>query len=336
MANFGIKFILSLLVISGIIAFVGDRLGHWIGKRRLTILKLRPRQTGIFFTVITGILIAFATLGFLLLSSQSARLALFGLERLQNEIQVKTTELSSIESARAKAVESLNIIQKDLDKSKNEILVLEELKNKLENQIAFIKKGKIVLSANEVIAYNLSDQGLNENTAQTFLNSLIAAGNAKLTGLGFLPTDKIEVAPEELRRAGAYLAKHSNQQLVSLVALSNNLAGDKVFGYFKLTENLLVYPKGKVLAIDYYPRGSTSLVVEDKLRKLLAKVGTQAKLDGIAPQESGNVGNLPYSKIIDVAKKTVLSDNGVELRVITTQDIRINGPLSVDLKVYYR
>lgn len=60
--------LLTLLVIlGGVIAYLGDWLGRKMGKKRLRIMNLRPRHTAILFTVIMGALIpvitAFALIG---------------------------------------------------------------------------------------------------------------------------------------------------------------------------------------------------------------------------------------------------------------------------------
>lgn len=62
-----------MLAIAGLIAYVGDALGRRIGRKRLTIFGLRPKNTAILFTVGTGMLIAGLTLGLTLLVSRSAR-----------------------------------------------------------------------------------------------------------------------------------------------------------------------------------------------------------------------------------------------------------------------
>ena len=53
---YGITLILVLAVVGGVIAFIGDRLGTRIGKRRLSIFGLRPRHTAVVVTVFTGVL----------------------------------------------------------------------------------------------------------------------------------------------------------------------------------------------------------------------------------------------------------------------------------------
>ena len=55
---FGATLILVMVITGGLIAFIGDRIGTRVGKRRLTLWGLRPRYTSIIITILTGILIA--------------------------------------------------------------------------------------------------------------------------------------------------------------------------------------------------------------------------------------------------------------------------------------
>ena len=54
---FGATLILVMVITGGLIAFIGDRIGTRVGKRRLTLWGLRPRYTSIIITIL-GILIA--------------------------------------------------------------------------------------------------------------------------------------------------------------------------------------------------------------------------------------------------------------------------------------
>ena len=49
--------IVVLVLTGGVIAFIGDRLGSKVGKKKLSLFGLRPRHTSILVTIITGILI---------------------------------------------------------------------------------------------------------------------------------------------------------------------------------------------------------------------------------------------------------------------------------------
>jgi hypothetical protein len=58
--------VIILVIVGGGIAYLGDRIGSTVGKKRLSVLKLRPRDTARLFTVSSGALIALIT--FLLLA----------------------------------------------------------------------------------------------------------------------------------------------------------------------------------------------------------------------------------------------------------------------------
>ena len=83
---FGLTLILVLAIMGGAIAFIGDKLGSKIGKKRLSIFGLRPYHTSVLMTVITGIMIAAATLGVLAVTSKDVKTALFGMEKLKTEL----------------------------------------------------------------------------------------------------------------------------------------------------------------------------------------------------------------------------------------------------------
>ena len=86
---YGITLILVLAVVGGVIAFIGDRLGTRIGKRRLSIFGLRPRHTAVVVTVFTGVCITTVTFGVMAAVSENVRTALFGMERL-NRMMAET------------------------------------------------------------------------------------------------------------------------------------------------------------------------------------------------------------------------------------------------------
>ena len=79
---YGITLILVLAVVGGVIAFIGDRLGTRIGKKKLSIFGLRPRHTAVVVTIFTGICITTVTFGIMAAASENVRTALFGMERL--------------------------------------------------------------------------------------------------------------------------------------------------------------------------------------------------------------------------------------------------------------
>ena len=82
----GIILILVLILMGGAIAFIGDRLGSKVGKKKLSLFGLRPKHTSTVVTIVTGILIVTATFGILTAVSQDVRTALFGMEKLKAQM----------------------------------------------------------------------------------------------------------------------------------------------------------------------------------------------------------------------------------------------------------
>lgn len=115
---FGLRLIIILAVVGGLIAFIGDKLGSKIGKKKLSVFGLRPYYTSVLMTVITGVLIAATTIIVMAISSDSARTAMFGMERLQDELsslnREKAIAAEEMDKARAALADRNKEIQ-DLD-----------------------------------------------------------------------------------------------------------------------------------------------------------------------------------------------------------------------------
>ena len=127
---FGIRLMFLLAVMGGVIAFIADKLGSKIGKKKLTVFGLRPHDTSVLLTVLSGVLISLISVGILAISSESARTALFGMEKLQKELFRLTTEKTTAEEEYNKAMASLkekNNAIADLDKKIKEANAEKEL-----------------------------------------------------------------------------------------------------------------------------------------------------------------------------------------------------------------
>ena len=135
---YGVMLILVLIVTGGAIAYIGDRLGSKIGKKKISIFGLRPRDTSTLMTVITGICITTLTLAVMTATSENVRTALFGMEKL-NRIMTETQTKLDIASGELKnSHEELNRLHKqqgDLEKYAKELAAgneeLEKEKEKL-------------------------------------------------------------------------------------------------------------------------------------------------------------------------------------------------------------
>lgn len=137
----GLQLIAALIIAGGAIAYAGDRIGLNVGRRRLTLFGLRPKHTSIIITIITGALIAAASIGLLMTVSRDVRNSLFRMKEIQAELRQNreslrtsldqlgelqatvTTQkkaLSTIEKVRNEAVEQRNAAQAQRDKLQGE------------------------------------------------------------------------------------------------------------------------------------------------------------------------------------------------------------------------
>lgn len=119
---YGIFLIIVLVITGGAIAFIGDKLGSKVGKKRLSIFGLRPKHTSILVTIITGIMITSTTLGIMSVVSENVRTALFGMEKLNKEMAEAKEEVANaqkmLEKAKADqetADNALSQVKKDLN-----------------------------------------------------------------------------------------------------------------------------------------------------------------------------------------------------------------------------
>lgn len=79
--------ILALLLLGGVLSTLGDRLGSKVGKARLSLFNLRPRNTAVVITALTGSLISAISLALMLLVSERLRMGLFELDQLQDRLR---------------------------------------------------------------------------------------------------------------------------------------------------------------------------------------------------------------------------------------------------------
>lgn len=118
---FGVSLILLLAVMGGVIAFLGDKLGSKIGKKRLTLFGLRPKYTSILMTVISGILVAATTMGVLTMASNEARTALFGMQKIQEEIKNLTKEKTDILAELETQNQKVKALDEEIKRTNEEI-----------------------------------------------------------------------------------------------------------------------------------------------------------------------------------------------------------------------
>ncbi|MBT9311881.1 DUF3084 domain-containing protein [Leptothoe kymatousa] len=117
----GLILILTVLVLGGLIATLGDRIGMRVGKARLSLFNLRPRQTATVVSILTGSVISASTLGLLLVASEQLRKGLFEFEETQANLSNARKELENTRTAKLDVEKALNTVTRQKISAEGEL-----------------------------------------------------------------------------------------------------------------------------------------------------------------------------------------------------------------------
>lgn len=152
----GYILVFVILVLGGVIATVSDRLGTKVGKARLSLFKLRPRDTAVVVTVMAGSILSATTLGILFATSKPLRTGVFQIDEIQKRLnnarrglnqatQEKNrveTELGQARAAQAQARANLEQINQSLQAANAEQARTEKKLNSLRAQLNSVQAAK--------------------------------------------------------------------------------------------------------------------------------------------------------------------------------------------------
>ncbi|MBU4361299.1 DUF3084 domain-containing protein, partial [bacterium] len=364
--------VFTLIVISGLIAFVGDWVGLKIGKKRVTIFGLRPHHTAIFITIISGILIAIITVTILAISSNDVRTALFGMEELKEkltylsrevgminvqlsttkeELKKKTTQLQEMEEKYQKLsediknktsqLEELLIIREGLVKEKEKLSEeVEELNatiKALYSGIAWIREGEVIFGSDEQIALTIiQGQRPVEEIKEELIRFLNEASN-KALAMGAKKDERTNqvfiVAQNEFEDITKKIYDSDKEMIVRLLSSINVVEGEPIVAYFNILENKLLFKIEEEIISEEIENSEIYGEVEKKLLSLLRKVNIIAVKEGIIPNpETSFVGSISAVNLYDTVKTIVESGTKMKVSVISVYDTWSTGPLRVRME----
>ncbi|MBV8579140.1 MAG: DUF3084 domain-containing protein [Candidatus Eremiobacteraeota bacterium] len=94
----GIAVVLGIMLVAGGIAYIGDRVGHQVGRKRLTLFGLRPKYTSTIVAVATGMLIALSVTLAALAGSTYVRTAIFRIGQINAQLRDAQTQALKAQS----------------------------------------------------------------------------------------------------------------------------------------------------------------------------------------------------------------------------------------------
>lgn len=305
--EFGIVLIPLLIVVSGAIAYVGNMVGRSIGRRRLTLLGLRPRYTAQLITIATGMVITVVTVAAVLVVSRDAREALFRYRALQ--VQMATLR-GEIEAA--------------------------------EGRLKQLQRGDIAYLRNQEVLRDVVDarQTLQQIAVQVDDLRLRAVDLALANGIAVDGTtgSVLRLFPPALTwdTVAELVKEHDGETVVRIVANENTLQGESLEVSIQLIDNRLALPKGRVITSGTVD-GSRS---RDEIgRQLLGLV------DGAKATARREVLSPPFARItdppalqadIDEIRATVAAiaaaRGRVRVDVVVARDTYTVGPVIVTFR----
>ena len=143
----GLEILIIIAIMGGLIAYMGDKLGTKVGKRRMSLFGLRPKHTSIIVTIVTGLLVAAATVGVLTITSQSVRTALFGMDQLRADMNQLTAEVTAKNAELKRGQELLEANKKELADRMAEIETIRKEVEQSRQELADAEAAKIATEA---------------------------------------------------------------------------------------------------------------------------------------------------------------------------------------------
>ena len=361
--------VFTVIIISGLIAFVGDWVGLKIGKKRVTIFGLRPHSTAIFITIISGILIAIITVTILAISSNDVRTALFGMEELKEklfnlsrEVELRNTQLSSTKEDlkekttqlqemeekyqelsediinKTSQLEELLIIRESLieekDKLDKEVEELNATIKALYSGIAWIREGEVILGSEEQIALTIiQGQRPIEEIKKELFDFLNEASN-KVLAMGAKKDERTNqvfiISQEEFEDITQKIYDSDKEMIVRLLSSINVVKGEPIVTHFKILENKLLFKIDEEIISEEIESSEVYSEVEKKLLSLLRKVNIIAVKEGIIPDpKTSFVGTVSAINLYDTIRTIVESGTTMKVTVISIYDTWSTGPLRV-------
>jgi hypothetical protein len=302
--------ILTTGLIGGIIAHLGNQLGRYIGRKKMSIFKLRPRHTSMLITMITGMMIASVTLVVAMLISEPVRITLLdpnGHKERVAELEEKIVKLRALQST-------------DLVYKKQDIILSAVIK--AEDDV-----GKMEMALKEIIA-RVNEAALDKSLAiaQDRGNTYIPPENGRLAGY----------IPENLNTIARDLTRLNGEHVIFARAHQHASLGD-IF-YVELgtpMANNLIYKKGEIVIKADIDGTKDYFVIYDQLLKVIKDdVSQEAIIRGLFPNpEDSSIGELDDNKLKELAKEIKKMDRIVKVNFYSQADTHLRGPLKLDFSI---
>jgi uncharacterized protein (DUF3084 family) len=232
----GYFLILAIVILGGVIATVGDRIGSRVGKARLSLFNMRPKKTAVLVTILTGSVTSAVTLGVLLAANKELRDIIFRTGTIIRQNQKVNQELNQALSQKSQIQTELSVSRADLTEAVRRLRnVNDSLKFSVQRQKVSEAKLKLLRSRYDFAQTTLRRFGAQATTLRSQIGQLstqrlqlVAQRNQILTRLKDADVQKqaleaaAKTAQQRIQTVEDQIAQ-ARQQLQSAVAQQASL-----------------------------------------------------------------------------------------------------------------
>ncbi|MFN2450238.1 MAG: DUF3084 domain-containing protein [Candidatus Baltobacteraceae bacterium] len=279
----GIGIVLFIVVLAGIIAYIGDRVGHQVGRKRLTLFNIRPRYTSTIIAVATGMIIALVVTLAAIFASNQVQTAFFHLNEINEDIA----------KAQARAG---------------------ELEQKVNNSPVVVNLDQLLVPSVGRVPENYPP-AVRKEIVQQFYDQTVSYVNRTYTRAGyglkkFVPPADLNKTLDVLANGTTMQAMNSSGDVLLLAVADQNLyPGDQIHFSIRAEQDRLLVPAGQPIATLTIPSGK-NVSADLALAELLGSyVPREILRRGMLPYFASNV--LPEKMLPDIAHmRPMLSAGG--------------------------
>jgi hypothetical protein len=282
----GTGIVVFIVLLAGVIAYLGDRVGHQVGRKRLTLFNIRPRYTSTIIAVGTGMIIALIVTLVAIFASNQVKTAFFRLNEINSEIQ----------KAQARAQE--------LERKVTSSPVVVNLDQPMSPTI-----GHVPLNA---------PSGLRHDVIQEFYTQTVSFVNRQWTRppynlKKFVPPANLQQILNSLSDSPQMQAWVTQSPVLLFAYADQNLyPGDTIHFGVTAYPDRLIAPAGSMIAQLVIP-ASKNVSAQLALQQLNGYVATQVARAGMPPYFAGDVNAQKTIPTMAQMQQMVQNGNGTYL-----------------------
>ncbi|MEN3014742.1 MAG: DUF3084 domain-containing protein [bacterium] len=302
-------------ILGSLISFFADTAGKKIGKRKIVLFNLRPKHTAVLITSITGGLIAVSSILFLSFLSEDARIYLFQMKKIVEQI----------------------------DFYKNEVKTLQQRYTELTGDISILIQtthmGDIVFLKNQPIyIFSYHNDGSKKQLYQAIdkvRNLVIERYKIKNKANVY---NLIRINYDSIRQVLVDIEKRRNRRMVLIFSsMRNTFIGEYVDINIYQIEDKIIFPANTVLEeveiTDPLDVEGNFTKVMNAISRIQDKLIKKGKL--YLPQENSIGGKIPFENIVNQLIRIRQDSNKAKkfkIIFVNREDIYTAGVFNIELK----